>query len=229
MSSNLRSHIYADNGTYTLTLTVRDNKGATDTKTTTVTIANVAPTILEGSLTGPTAPIQLTGGSASAAISFEFNDMGGKQDVYAAEVACGNGVVLTATDIPVVETSLNNEYTGGKGTYSDACTYTSAGVYTIRATVSDGDGGTSDPAFFRYVIVYDPAGGSTTGSGFYDVPGQGNRKAHFTFDASFPSNGTVPNGAVKLWIPGGGWTSRARPSRCSSFPETGRSSGAPVR
>jgi hypothetical protein len=53
------------------------------------------------------------------------------------------------------------------------------------------------------VIVYDPAGGSTTGSGFYTVPGQGNRKAHFTFDARFPSDGTVPNGTVKLWIPGG--------------------------
>ena len=99
---------------------------------------------------------------------------------------------------------MNNDYTGGRGTYSGACTYTSAGVYTVRATVSDGDGGTSDPAFFRYVIVYDPAGGSTAGSGFYTVPGQEkNRKAHFTFDASFPSDGTVPNGTVKLWIPGG--------------------------
>ena len=203
LSSNLRSHIYTDNGTYTLTLTVRDPKGASDTKTTTVTIANVAPVIVEGSLTGPTAPIQLTGGSTSAPISFEFSDMGGKQDVYTAEVACGNSAVLTATDIPVVETYQNNVYSGGRGTYGGVCTYTSAGVYTVRATVSDGDGGTSAPAFFRYVIVYDPAGGFTTGSGFYTVPGQGNRKAHFTFDASFPDGGTVPNGTVKLWIPGG--------------------------
>jgi PKD repeat protein len=40
------SHLYTDNGTYTLTLTVRDQRGATDTKTTTVSIANVAPTML---------------------------------------------------------------------------------------------------------------------------------------------------------------------------------------
>jgi len=53
------------------------------------------------------------------------------------------------------------------------------------------------------MIVFDPAGGSRRGSRFYSVPGQGNRKAHFTFDASFPSGGTMPNGAVRLWIPGG--------------------------
>jgi hypothetical protein len=129
--------------------------------------------------------------------------MGGKQDVYAAEVACGNGVVLTATDLPVVETFRNNEYTGGRGTHSSACTYPSAGVYTVRATVSDEDGGTSAPAFYRYVIVYDPAGGFTTGGGFYTVSGQGNRKAHFTFDVSFANRGTVPNGSVQFWIPGG--------------------------
>jgi hypothetical protein len=144
----------------------------------------------------------LTEGSASAPVAFEFTDMGGRQDVYTAAVACGNGVVLTAADIPVVETSQNNTYTGGRGTYSGACAYTSAGVYTVRATVSDEDGGTSAPAFFRYVIVFDPAG-SAVGGGFYSVPGQGNRKAHFTFDASFPGQGPVPNGTVRVWIPGG--------------------------
>ena len=196
-------HVYADNGTYTLTLTVRDSKGASDTKTTTVTIANVAPTILAGSLTGPTAPIPLADGRANAPISFEFSDMGGKHDVYTAEVACGNGpFVLTAHDIPVVETSnQNGDYTGGRGTYRGACTYTSAGFYTISARVSDEDGGTSGEALFSDVVIFAPAG-STRGSGFYSVPGQGNRKAHFTFDASYPGGGTMPNGAVKVWIPG---------------------------
>ena len=204
LSSNLRSHIYTDNGTYTLTLTIRDPKGATDTKTTTVTIANVAPTILAGSLTAPTAPIQLTGGRASAPISFEFTDPAGTSDVYSAEVACGNGVVLTPTNIPVSNTSSNSgTFTGGRGTYSGACTYTSAGVYTIRATVSDEDGGTSAPALFRYVIVYDPNGAAVSGSGFYTVAGQGKRKAHFTFDVKYlPDHLDAPNGTARVWIPG---------------------------
>ncbi len=197
------SYTYTDNGTYTLTLTVRDNRGATDTKTTTVTITNVAPTIVAGSLTGPTSPIQLTGGNASAPIGFEFRDPAGTSDVYAAEIACGNGVVLTPTNIPVSNTYTGNTYTGGVGTWAGACTYTTAGVYTVRATVSDDDGGVSAPAFFQYVVVFDPTGGSVTGGGFYDIPGQGNRKAHFTFSAEFLSgDAAVPNGAVKFWIPG---------------------------
>ncbi len=69
--------------------------------------------------------------------------------------------------------------------------------------MSDEDGGASGPAFFRFLIVFDPAGGFTRGSGFYTVPGQGNRKAHYTFDASYPVGVVVPNGAVRLWIPGG--------------------------
>jgi probable HAF family extracellular repeat protein len=196
------SHTYADNGTYTLTLTVRDRRGGTDTKTTTVTIANVAPTIVAGSLTGPTAPVQMSDGSASAPIAFEFTDPGRSNDVYSAEVACGNGVVLTATNIAVTDVYLGNGVYTGKGAYAGACTYTSPGVYPVRATVSDDAGGVSAPAFFRYVVVYDPAGGSVTAGGFYDVPGQGDRKAHFTFSANFLSaHETAPNGAVKFWIP----------------------------
>jgi probable HAF family extracellular repeat protein len=57
-------------------------------------------------------------------------------------------------------------------------------------------------ATLRLVPGNDHPAARTRGSGFYSVPGQGNRKAHFTFDASFPGGGTVPNGSVKFWIPG---------------------------
>jgi probable HAF family extracellular repeat protein len=194
-------HLYPDNGTYTLSLTVRDQKGATDTRTTTVTIANAAPTILGGSLTGPTTPIRLTGGIASAPISFEFRDLGGTHDRYAAEVACGNGLVLSATDIPVSETYSGSQYIGGTGSYAGTCRYASPGVYTVRALVSDEDGGVSAPAFWRYVIVYDPAGGSATGTGFYAATGPGQRKTHFSFDATF-TNDATPNGSIRIWAPG---------------------------
>ena len=200
-SSRLK-HIYSDDGIYTLSLTVRDPKGASDTRTTTVTIVNVAPTILAGSLTGPTEPIRLTNGTASIPVSFEFRDLGGQRDTYAAEVACGNGVVLTRTDIPVTETYVGSTYVGGTGTYTDTCSYTSAGVFTIRATVRDDDGGSSTPAYFRYVVIFDPAGGATTGSGFFDTVA-GKRKMHFKFDASFSGGSTVPNGSARFWGAGG--------------------------
>ena len=197
------TYSYPDNGTYTLSLMVRDPKGATDSRTTTVTIANAAPTILAGSLTGPAAPIQLTGGRASAPIAFQFRDLGGTHDVYSAEISCGNGVVLEPTDIPVTETYTGSQYIGGTGSYTASCPYSSAGVYPVQVTVSDEDGGTSAPAFFQYVIVYDPAGGFTTGNGFYETSGQGKKKTHFSFDAKFPADGTVPNGSVRVWVPGG--------------------------
>jgi PKD repeat protein len=181
---------------YSLTLIVTDARGGTDTATTTVTVANIAPKIVAGSLTGPTAPIELTGGSANAPISFQFTDPAARNDVYAAEIACGNGVVLTPTNMPVGEYS-------GLGTYSGTCTYVNAGVYTVGVTVSDEDGGTSAPGYYRYVIVYDPAGAFTTGSGFYSADGQGKAKAHFTFTAKYVRDGSgAPNGTAKFWIPG---------------------------
>jgi len=49
-----------------------------------------------------------------------------------------------------------------------------------------------------------PVSAFTTGSGFYTVPGQGKRKAHFTFTAKLlPGQTTMPNGSAKFWIPGG--------------------------
>ena len=46
-------------------------------------------------------------------------------------------------------------------------------------------------------------GAFVTGSGFYVVSGQSKSKAHFTFDAKFRPGASLPNGSVKLWIPGG--------------------------
>ena len=184
------SHVYADNGVYSVRLTVADGNGGADTTTTTAAIANVAPAIPDGGLAGPAAPVQLVAGSASVPIALAFTDPAAANDAYAAEIQCGNGVTLAPRNIT--------------SPYAATCAYVRAGVYTVRATVSDDDGGVSAPASYRYVVVYDPEGPSATGGGFYTVPGRRNEKAHFTFNARFlAGRTTVPNGTVRFWIPGG--------------------------
>ena len=183
------SHVYADNGEYVIGLTLRDSKGNVVTATTTATIANVAPTIPTGGLTGPTEPIQLTAGGVAAPITLTFSDPAGANDTYSVQIECGNGTTVSATAIT--------------SPYAGTCSYTSAGVYTVRATAADEDGGTSAAAFFRYVIVYDPDGAFTTGSGFFAAPGQGTGKAHFTFNVKYiPDRTAAPNGTARFWIPG---------------------------
>ena len=199
-----RSHTYTENGTYTLTLTVRDRRGATDTKTTTVTIANVAPTIVAGSLgTGPTAPVQMAGGSASAPIAFEFTDPGRSNDIYSAEVACGNGVGADGD-----EHSRDRRVPGQRRVHGQGHVRRRLHVHEPRclhggATVFDDAGGTSESAFYRYVIVFDPEGAFTIGSGFYSVPGLDNDKAHFSFSARYVPDDAMPNGNAKIWVPNG--------------------------
>jgi hypothetical protein len=73
------SHTYADNATYVVALSASDGKALTDTKTTLVTIVNVAPTITTGGLTGPPSLIPLRGGSASAPVTLAFTDPAGAQ------------------------------------------------------------------------------------------------------------------------------------------------------
>ena len=220
----IQGHLYTDNGTYTVTLTVSDWKDGTDTKSTTVTIANVAPSIpASGGLTGPAAPIPLVGGGANASIGLAFTDPALSRDRYAAEIACGNGMTISPTDIT--------------SPHMATCTYTSAGLYTVRAVVADEDGGKSAPAVYRYVIVYDPEGAFATGSGFYTVPGQGNHKAHFTFGVTWPTaRAAMPNGTVKIWIPGGQLDFEASTiemlvasGNFAQFWGTGTLNGAPAR
>jgi probable HAF family extracellular repeat protein len=181
------SHTYADNGTYVVTLSASDGKSGTDMKSAAVSITNIAPTIPTGGLTAPLSPIGLAGGSASAAITVSFTDPAGPSDTYAAQIQCGNGTTLSRGGIT--------------SPYSATCVYTAPGVYTVSATVSDDDGGTSATAFYEYISVLDTDGAFVTGAGFYDVPGQGAAKAHFSFDVNLLHGQTPPNGSAKLWMP----------------------------
>ena len=109
-------HTYIDNGTYIVTLTVVNSKGQKDTKTTTATISNVAPTAEAG---GPYSaiinqPVQFSGSATDPGIN----------DVFTYKWDLDND-------------GIYDDYTGQHPTK----TYTEVGSYTIWLKVIDNDGG----------------------------------------------------------------------------------------
>ena len=118
------SHVYADNGSYTVTLTVTDTHGAASTPaTTTATVANVAPTVTGGP--NQSAPI-----GSPVTVSATFSDPGTNDAPWAYAVAWGDGLPATTGST----TSQTNPITATH-------TYALPGTYTVSVTVTDKDGG----------------------------------------------------------------------------------------
>ena len=128
------SHIYADNGTYTVKVTVMDDDGASTSDTFTVTVNNVAPVIVVSAsdttaqYTDPISPVTVTGidvpaDSLSAVTSYSSDD--------GATFAGGLPTGLTFTQVANWKWIL------------DGTPYVAPGDYLIRIVMSDDDGGES--------------------------------------------------------------------------------------
>lgn len=118
------SHIYLDDGTYTVTVTLTDDDGGQVSGTLTVEIQNRAPEV------GP------LGGPELAVRGFEVFYTAAVED---ADLASARGVAYTVDwgDGSARESgSLTDPVGFGKGH-----TFTASGVYQITLTVDDGDGG----------------------------------------------------------------------------------------
>jgi N-acetylneuraminic acid mutarotase len=116
------NHVYADNGLYTLTVTVTDDGGAAGMSSASVTVTNVPPTI-----TGIAGPTQVL---TSTSVSYT----GTATDPSHADTTAGFTWNWSLDGVAVA--------TGNPATLS----FASCGTHTVSATATDKDGGVSAPA-----------------------------------------------------------------------------------
>jgi DNA/RNA endonuclease G (NUC1) len=126
------SHTYAENGSYTVTLTVTDARGLVSKQTTTATVGNVAPSII--SFTGAAAVVS----GAPFSVTARFSDPGIMDD-WSYGITWGEGAPTMGNASPGSMISASH-------------TYLRAGTYTVRLTVADDDGG-SDASELRVQVI----------------------------------------------------------------------------
>jgi len=107
------THVFADDGSYTVTLTVTDDDGSADTVSYVVTVVNVAPSVDSGA-------DQTASEGEAIAFTGAFSDPGA--DTHSIVWSFGDGRFA-------------------EGTLTPTHTYADDGVYTVTLTVTDDDGG----------------------------------------------------------------------------------------
>jgi PKD repeat protein len=118
------THVYADNGTYAVVLTLNDNASHTVTASASVSPANVGPAVESLSLS----PSSVVDGQLLT-LSGTFTDPG-TADTFTLTVNWGDG-------------SSTEQSLGTARSFSATHTYSAAGPVTISATVADRDNATS--------------------------------------------------------------------------------------
>jgi PKD repeat protein len=149
------SHVYADNGFYTVTVTVTDDDAASTSATFDVTVNNVTPTlaplvdqpsVLEGDF------ITLGPGTFSdPGFDNSLNVGGETEESFTATIDWGDGTIEPAVDITLVETN-GSAGTPTTGTIDATHAYADNGTYTVTVTVFDDDGG-SDSNIFQVTVA----------------------------------------------------------------------------
>ncbi len=131
------THTYPFEGSYVVTLTVRDSKGLSSAPaSTSVNISNVPPTVNAG-------PDQSVVGGTPLSLQVSFSDPGPTDYPWSYTIAWGDG----ATDAGSTNTQANP--------ISASHVYSGPGQYPVHVTVTDKDGGVGSDDIV--VKVLDPA------------------------------------------------------------------------
>ena len=128
-SSATRSHTYDQQGTYTINLRVTDNLGATNESTATATISDTSPTA------------EFTGSPASGTVPLTVNFTGD---------STGYDQTLS------YEWDFDNDKTIDSTIKNPSYTYNTAGIYTVRLTVTDSDGSANALSRTDYITAAQP-------------------------------------------------------------------------
>jgi len=156
------SHVYADDGAYLVTVTVRDDDGGYGTDVFLVTVRNVAPTV------DPAPDLSIAEGGAAVTVALSASDPGfdlppaGTAEDFTASVDWGDGVLeavslMETPGLPGIPTLI------AIPPLSHA--YGDDGVYVVAITVCDDDGGCGSATLLVRVANLDPSIVSITATG----------------------------------------------------------------
>jgi VCBS repeat-containing protein len=177
-----------------VTITANDGNGGTVTATFSLVVNNLNPSV---TITSPAVGTLYTMGS-TVNVSATFGDLG-TGDTHTCEISWDNGLGTT--------TGTVNEI-NGSGTCTGSKQLTQNGVYTIRVTVTDDDGGSGFDE--TLVVVYDPNVGHVTGGGWINSPAGAYRadltlegRANFGFNAKYLKGAKTPTGSTEFQFKAG--------------------------
>lgn len=148
------AHTYADNGNYTVTLTVTSSDSRVIGDEFTVNVNNVAPTLI-----GSSNQTIGVGQNLSLAPIAQFSDpgfnnalnIGGEtQEIFTYAINWGDGSALDSG--PPTITVQGGPGVAKQGTFNGSHTYGTPGVYTVTVTISDDDGSSDNETFQVGVI-----------------------------------------------------------------------------
>ena len=130
------SHLYADDDTFTVIVTVTDDDGGVGSGDLTVTVANIAPVVEPG-------PGQSAFQDETVTIEFTFTDVG-TADTHTATIDWDDGTVEPGDVITEAD---------GSGTVDGTHEYADPGTFTVNVTVTDDDGAVGTGSLGVVILV----------------------------------------------------------------------------